>query len=205
MVGCLLSQWDESLLTEENLLLIMNRALAFLGVLLLISGSIILVGAYYFPSEYSVYSGSHFFRAGSSDEWQLPETPFSMNEGDRLTAIFTIIDGGSVYILLKGTDWTPPQTGDAVTTNATLYYYAKTNDLYFCSVTARSYAYLGDSAFKDMNVTLTIGVTKNGPNMLFLIIGVIVLLSGVIVTSIAVLLKHRKGKKEKSLSSNALP
>lgn len=175
----------------------MKRAFLLSGILLFIIGSVVVLGAYFFLNQYSA-SGVHLFRAEgpaqAGQTWQMPEEPFELNEGDKLTVRISVIDGGSVSVFIKGTGGKQSQIGSAIDSNMTVYYYAQTNDLYFCSVVAQDYVHTAPYVTKDMTVTLNIEVVRNAPNLLFLVMGVIVLLAGAVTVPTAVLYRSKNGK-----------
>lgn len=70
--------------------------------------------------------------------------------------------------------------------NSTAYYYVQTNDLYYCNV-----ANIHGMSSSGLDITLSIEVVRKAPNLLYLLIGVIVLLAGACTIPIAFLYKSK--------------
>lgn len=165
----------------------MNKVFLLAGVSLFIIGSVLFPGAYFIFNQYSV-SGSHSFQQYLN--WQFPETPLELGEGDKVTVKILRIGSFNGKLYIKSTNGGQVLLSNSIS-NTTLYYYVQTNDFYYFYIDIDSW-----SSGSVHSVTLNTIVVSKAPNLLFLLIGIIVLLAGAVTIPVAFLYKNKNEKEE---------
>ena len=161
----------------------MKKIFLLSGVLLFVLGSAVVLGAYFLFNQYSLSGSNHFKSTGV---WQFPSSPLELSQGDKVTVKISMNESQSATLSIKNTGGTQAFNNGRTWGNITAYYYVQANDLYFCSI------YVSSVSFpRGLDVTYYIEVVGSSPNLLFLLIGVIVLLGGAVTIPIAFLYKNK--------------
>jgi hypothetical protein len=186
----------------------MKKALLLLGVLLFLFGSILLIGAYFIFNRYSL-SDSHSISIVNS-VWLFPESPLELHEEDKIIVRTLMIggrSGGIAYFYFMSTAGAKDIIGQGG--NSTFYYYVPKNGLYYCVVEVPygSFQQTGANTWLDLTVTLNIEIVSKAPNLLFLLLGIVLLLGSVITILTAFLyqkIERRKINQEANVSHQTI-
>jgi len=171
----------------------MKKILLLSTFLLFIIGSVLFLGAYFIFNRYSM-SGSNYIKI-TSNTWRFPENPLELGEGDKVIVHIIMTggrSGGKANLYFESTAGKKDSIGQG--DNSTLYYYVQTNGLYYCRVEVpyESFQQTGQYTWLGLTVNLNIEVVSKAPNLLFLILGIIVLLAGAVTIPVVFLYKTKK-------------
>jgi hypothetical protein len=120
--------------------------------------------------------------------WETPQPPLQLNEGDEVTVRTTMSSDNSTQLSFKFES----QDGTVVAASGlakgyetyTCYYYVKESDFYYCVLQV-----VGGVNGHQVLVTVSFEVVNKTPNLLFLVVGVIVLVGGATAIAISFLYK----------------
>jgi len=169
--------------------ILMKKILLLSTFLLFIVGSVLFLGAYFIFNQYSV-SGSHSFQY-YHETWQFPETPLELGEGDKITVKTSKVGNFDGHLFIINTNGKQVLLRDIIS-NSSIYYYIQTNDFYYFYIDIFNWS----PGSGPHSVTLNITVVSRAPNLLFLLIGIIVLLAGAVTIPVVFLYKTKNEKKE---------
>jgi hypothetical protein len=165
----------------------MKKAFLLSAVLLFIIGSVLFLSAYFFFNQYSIIDSHNF--SWINENWQSPSTPIELHEGDKITIKTSKIGRFDGDLFIVGTNGKRVLLSNGIG-NGSVYYYVQEDDFYYCYIDLDSWT----AHPEPHTITLNITVVSKAPNLLFLLIGVIVLLAGAVTIPVAFL---RKSKNEK--------
>jgi len=168
----------------------MRKALLLSGHLLLVLGSVLLVGAYLVFNKYSISGSKHF---NYRDTWILPEIDLSsleLSEGDTVTVEISVSGIGNGTLFIANTPPNRQRLPLSELGNRTVYYYIPSDNLYYF-YTVVDWV----SPPRGVDLTLNVEVTRKAPDPIFPLLGGIILLAGAVTISIAFLYKNRYPKQ----------
>jgi len=174
----------------------MKKLVLLAGVFLFVIGSGLILGAYFVFNQYSMIV-SHEFEPYAGETWQFPKTPVELGEGDKVIAKMSKAgdwDGSLHAMATSGENVVLSNT----ISDTTVYYYVPASDFYYYLIHV-GYWGPGSGVYE---VALNIMVVSKAPNLMFLLIGLIVLLAGAATTPIAFLYKNNDAKKNARSGEN---
>lgn len=168
----------------------MKKILLLSTFLLFIVGSVLFLGAYFIFNQYSLHD-SHNFQY-INETWQSPQTPLELNEGDKVIVKIAKLGNfnGNLYIMT--TSGKRVLLSDSISNGGSSYYYVQANDFYYYFIDLDSWSSSSEAKSLDLFIT----VVSKSPNLLFLLIGIIVLLAGAVTIPVVFLYKTKSEKKE---------
>jgi hypothetical protein len=162
----------------------MKKALLLTGVLLFVLGAALVLGSYFLFNKYSLSDSRDFGAVFYSANWEFPDNPLELGEGDIVAAQISINIDRDLQFRIENTGGTVVFTKSGQ--NFTAYYYVQTHDLYIMNLR------LGSGSVAPCRVSYFLEVTRKAPNQFLLLVGIIVLLAGAVTVPIAFLNKDKK-------------
>jgi hypothetical protein len=150
----------------------MKKIFIVIAISLFVVGVFLFLGSYFIFNRYSI-SDSHLFPGYA---WQLPQIPLELHEGDKIEIKISqtgSLDGNISMVNSTGQKRTLLSSSFG---NGTVYYYVQTSDFYRFFVEVDSWG-----SNPPYVLTLDITVVDKDPNLLFQVLGGIVLLAGAVI------------------------